>query len=89
MLLPFSSVCQTSGYDPRDAISVCMHDNDDDQRLDRANADPSGIAIIAAGIDAGQNVALEDHTGFFERDPVLDLVGGILRGVPLVAHSAL
>lgn len=48
-----------------------MHDNDDDQRLDRANADPSGLAIIAAGIDAGQNVALEDQTGFFKEIPCL------------------
>ncbi|MCZ8181057.1 MAG: hypothetical protein O9309_18705 [Rhizobium sp.] len=86
ILLPFSSVCQTSGYDSDDAISVGVNDCNHDQPFDGADADLAGLSVVATVVDAGQNIALEDLPGFLERDPVLDLVDDIFRSVPFILH---
>lgn len=89
ILLPFFAVRETCRDDAGHVTSEGVADDNDDHSLDGADAGIAGLAIITTVVDAGQNVAFEDQTGFFERDPVLDLVGDILRGVPLLAHDAL
>jgi hypothetical protein len=71
ILLPLFSVCQTRGNDPDEAVAIGVDDHENDQILDRPNANLSGFPLVASGVDAGQNIALENEQGLLEGDLML------------------